>query len=136
MEKARTSLAAVSRSISDEQLGGGLAVRPGQSADLFDQVEELLPLLADQCLAEQVAESADIGTQGGIVGGRIGTRAVGRRGDLSGHGWTPWGGGVRQRRTALSDRTNIGRTVVWTEAVAGWRTEVALPRLCGEVITR
>ena len=51
-----------------EQCGGGLAVAAGQGADLLDEVEEFLALLADQGLAEQFAQAADVGAQGGVVG--------------------------------------------------------------------
>ena len=46
-----------------EQAGGGLAVLPGEAADLLDQFEELGALLAYERLAEEVAESADVGAQ-------------------------------------------------------------------------
>ena len=70
-----------------EEFGGGLAVGAAEQADLFDQAQQLGALLADQRLAEQVAEAADVRTQGGIVGD--GGGAVRRVGDRSGHGWLP-----------------------------------------------
>lgn len=52
-----------------EQAGGGFAVLPGEAADLLDQFEELGALLTYECLAEEVAESADVGAQLGAGGG-------------------------------------------------------------------
>lgn len=57
-----------------QQLGGGFAVLAGEAADLLDEFEELRALLPYQGLAEQVAQSADVGTQfgarrGGLVVG-------------------------------------------------------------------
>ncbi|MGX1301481.1 hypothetical protein RKD35_002969 [Streptomyces albogriseolus] len=57
-----------------QQLGGGLAVLAGEAADLLDEVEEFRALLPYQGLAEEVAQSADVGTQfgarrGGLVVG-------------------------------------------------------------------
>ena len=49
-----------------EQLGGGLAVLAGEGADLLDEVEELGALLADEGLAQQVAQAADVGAQLGV----------------------------------------------------------------------
>ncbi|MGX1312629.1 hypothetical protein RKD24_002748 [Streptomyces calvus] len=46
-----------------QQLGGGLAVLAGESADLFDEVEEFRALLPDQGLAQEVTQPADVGTQ-------------------------------------------------------------------------
>lgn len=54
-----------------EQLGGGLAVLAGQAADLLDEVEELVPLLPYERLAQQVAQSADVGAQFGAGGGGL-----------------------------------------------------------------
>lgn len=57
-----------------QQLCGGLAVLAGEAADLLDEVEELRALLPDERLSEEVAQSADVGTQfgarrGGLVVG-------------------------------------------------------------------
>ncbi len=46
-----------------QQLGGGLAVLTGESAHLFDEVEQFRALLADQGLAQEVTQPADVGTQ-------------------------------------------------------------------------
>ena len=46
-----------------QQLGGGLAVLAGEAADLLDQVQQLGALLADEGLAEEVTQSADVGAQ-------------------------------------------------------------------------
>ena len=62
-----------------EQRGGGLAVAAGQGADPFDEVEELCALLADEGLAEQVAQAADVGAQGDVA---LGPGSWPRRGDL------------------------------------------------------
>src|SRR5690606_12233399 len=40
--------------------GDGLGLVADQAADLFDEFEQLGALLADQCLAEEVAETADV----------------------------------------------------------------------------
>lgn len=54
-----------------EQLGGGLAVLAGEAADALDEVEEVVALLADEGLAEEVAQSADVGAQLGAGGGGL-----------------------------------------------------------------
>ncbi len=46
-----------------QQLGGGLAVLTGEAADLLDELQELGALLPDEGLAEEVTQSADVGTQ-------------------------------------------------------------------------
>ena len=67
------------------ELGGAalaaafLAEVPGEATDLFDGLEQGFAVLADEGVAELVAESADVGTQGGVgprvifggVGGRV-----------------------------------------------------------------
>ncbi len=58
-----------------QQRGGGVPVRTGQGAHALDEVEELLTLLADQRLTEEVAETADVGAQGGV--GLVDTVLVG-----------------------------------------------------------
>lgn len=61
-----------------EQLGGGDAVGAGECPDAFDQVEEVLALLAYEGLAEEVAEAADVRAQLGV--GRGDGDGVGRVG--------------------------------------------------------
>ena len=57
-----------------EELGCCLAVGAGQGADAFDEVEEVLALLAYEGLAQQVTEAADVGPQFGSGGrGLVGT---------------------------------------------------------------
>ncbi len=74
-----------------EEPGGGLAVGAGQGAHLFDEVQQLLAFLADEGLAEEVAEAADVGAQGPVVAcGVGGGRGVGGAGALVVRG----GGGV------------------------------------------
>jgi hypothetical protein len=46
-----------------QQLRGGFAVLSGEAADLLDQVEQFGALLPYEGLAEEVAQSADVGTQ-------------------------------------------------------------------------
>ena len=65
MEKARTSWRAVSRSVPPSSAAAASPSVRVRRADLLDQVEQLLALLADQGLAEQVAEPADVGAQRG-----------------------------------------------------------------------
>ena len=65
--KARTSWVGGRQVDSRQQLGGGRAVGPGQRAHLLDEVEQLLALLADQGLAQQVAEPADVGAQRAVA---------------------------------------------------------------------
>ena len=48
-----------------QQLGECVGVGPAQHAHPLDKGEQLLALLAHERLAEQVAEPADVGTQGG-----------------------------------------------------------------------
>ena len=48
-----------------EQLGECLVVGPAQHAHPLDKVEQRLTLLAYEGFAQQVAEPADVGTQGG-----------------------------------------------------------------------
>jgi hypothetical protein len=50
-----------------EQLGRGGPVGAGERAHPFDQVEEFGALLADEGLAEQVAEAPDVRAQRGVV---------------------------------------------------------------------
>lgn len=54
-----------------QQLGGGFAVLAGEAADPLDEVEEFVALLADECLAEEIAQSADVGAQLGAGGGGL-----------------------------------------------------------------
>ncbi|GAA3499208.1 hypothetical protein GCM10019016_063120 [Streptomyces prasinosporus] len=46
-----------------QQLGGGLAVLTGESADLLDEVQQLGALLPYEGLPEEIAQSADVGAQ-------------------------------------------------------------------------
>lgn len=46
-----------------EEGGGGFAVGAGEGAHLFDEVEKVLALLADERLPEEVAEAADVRAQ-------------------------------------------------------------------------
>jgi hypothetical protein len=46
-----------------QALDGAFGLGPDQRADLFDEIEQLLAVLADQALAEQRAEPADVGPQ-------------------------------------------------------------------------
>ncbi len=62
-----------------EQCGGGFAVGARQGAHLFDEVEEVLAFLADEGLAEEVAEAADVRPQL-CVGGDGGGLGLGRGG--------------------------------------------------------
>ncbi len=74
MEKARTSLAAVSSSVPRSSSAARVAVLAGEAADLLDEFEELGALLPYEGLAQQVAQSADVGTQLGAGGrGLVGT---------------------------------------------------------------
>ena len=69
MEKARASLVPVGTSRRGEPVGGGVAVGAHQRADLLDEVEQRPALLPGEGLAEQRAEPADVGPQGGVVPG-------------------------------------------------------------------
>ena len=61
IEKARASWVAVREVDRGQPLGRGGAVGADQAADLLDQVEQRLALLAGQRLPEQDAEPADVG---------------------------------------------------------------------------
>jgi hypothetical protein len=58
-----------------QQLRGGLAVLSGEAAYLLDEVQQFGTFLPDEGLAEEVAQSADVGPQFG-VGGRLGHSLV------------------------------------------------------------
>ncbi|GAA3098949.1 hypothetical protein GCM10020254_50570 [Streptomyces goshikiensis] len=66
-----------------EQLGCRDAVGAGEGADAFDEVEEVLALLAYEGLAEEVAEAADVRAQLGVRGFGAGCRGGGGGGLVS-----------------------------------------------------
>ncbi|GAA3231278.1 hypothetical protein GCM10020256_45670 [Streptomyces thermocoprophilus] len=59
---------------SAQQFGGGFSVLAGEAADLFHEFQEFGAFLAYECLAEEVAEAADVGAQLAAGGrGLVGT---------------------------------------------------------------
>ncbi|MGC0347825.1 hypothetical protein RKD34_003405 [Streptomyces sp. SAI-218] len=60
-----------------QQLGGGLAVLTGEAAHLLDEFQQLGALLADEGLAQEVAQSADVGAQLGTGRRGAGSQVVG-----------------------------------------------------------
>lgn len=66
-----------------QQLGRGLAVLAGESADPFDQFQQLGALLADEGLAQEVAQSPDVGAEFVVRGrGRLVVGTAHRCGSL------------------------------------------------------
>ncbi len=57
--------------LRDALVVGRLAELPRQAPHLFDQVEQVLAVLADQGPAQLVAEAADVGAQLGVDAGRV-----------------------------------------------------------------
>ncbi len=73
MEKARASLVPVTTSSPASRSAAASRLGADQGADLLDEVEQRLALLAGQGLAEQRAEPADVGPQRGVGAGCVRT---------------------------------------------------------------
>ena len=83
-----SSAATASPSWSREPPRAGIA---GERANPLLVVEQLLALLLDEHAAEQVAEQADVGTQGGVGGHALHPREMRNPPRRAGFGWSRGG---------------------------------------------